>query len=194
MNNKKKIAGKTVIHIWNEKAGNYMAATGESHAPDLTEETIRLVTEWNFNETELDSGLTAYAKPIFGKNGNVTALIFLFPFGDPSFHSIMMEIVAYLPIVIPENDRLRVADFVARMAQSTVSFTQMDMESGIVNLKQRIFLKDTLYPREFLARIGDQVYSEADVLIPVLNKMVYTGLSAREAMAEVDARLGYAAG
>ncbi|MDO9326949.1 MAG: hypothetical protein Q7T80_18530 [Methanoregula sp.] len=169
-----------------------MTATGKSHGPDLIEETVRLVTEWNFNETQLDNGLTAYTKPIFGKNGNVTALIFLFPFGDPSFHAIMMEIVAYLPIVIPENDRLRVADFVARMAQSTVSFTQMDMESGIVNLKQRIFLKDTLYSREFLARVGDQVYAEADVIIPVLNKMVYAGLSAREAMAEVDAQLGYA--
>ncbi|MDO9326271.1 MAG: hypothetical protein Q7T80_15075 [Methanoregula sp.] len=189
-----KAQGKTVIHIMNEKAGNHMAEPGESPAPELAEETIRLVTEWNFNETVLDNGMTAYTKPVFGKNGNVTALIFLFPFGDPSFNSIMMEIVAYLPIVIPENDRLRVADFVARMAMSTVSFTQMDMESGVVNLKQRIFLKDKLYPREFLARIGDQVYSEADVIIPVLNKMVYAGLSAREAMAEVDANLGYSAG
>lgn len=170
-----------------------MAASEESQKPDLMSDTVMLVRKWNFNETQLDNGMTAYTKPIFGKNGNVTALIFLFPFGDPSFNSIMMEIVAYLPIVVPENDRLRVADFVARMAQSTVSLTQMDMESGIVNLKQRIFLKDTLYPNDFLVRIGDQVYAEADVILPVLNKMVYAGLTARDAMAEVDTKLGYSA-
>ena len=184
---------KIGIHIWKKKAGNLMAVNEEIQKPDLMSDTITLVTKWNFNETQLDNGMTAYTKPIFGKNGNVTALIFLFPFGDPSFHSIMMEIVAYLPIVVPENDRLRVADFVARMAQSTVSFTQMDMESGIVSLKQRIFLKDTLYPNDFLVRIGDQVYSEADVMIPVLSKMVYAGLPARNAMAEVDTQLGYSA-
>jgi hypothetical protein len=168
-----------------------MTVSGESHETDLMEEAVKLVTKWNFNETQLENGMTAYTKPIFGKNGNATALIFLFPFGDPSFHSIMMEIVAYLPVVVPEKDRLRVADFVARMAMSTVSFTQMDMESGIVNLKQRIFLKDKIYPNDFLVRIGDQVYAEADVIIPVLNKMVYAGLPARDAMAEVDANLGY---
>jgi hypothetical protein len=170
-----------------------MAVNEEIQKPDLMSDTVTLVTKWNFNETQLDNGMTAYTKPIFGKNGNVTALIFLFPFGDPSFHSIMMEIVAYLPIVVPENDRLRVADFVARMAQSTVSFTQMDMESGIVSLKQRIFLKDTLYPNDFHVSIGDKVYAEADVMIPVLSKMVYAGLPARNAMTEVDKQLGYSA-
>ena len=184
---------KIGMHIWKKKAENLMAANEESQRTDLMSDTVTLVTKWNFAETQLDNGMTAYTKPIFGKNGNVTALIFLFPFGDPSFHSIMMEIVAYLPIVVPENDRLRVADFVVRMAQSTVSFTQMDMESGIVSLKQRIFLKDTLYPNDFMVRIGDQVYAEADVMIPVLNKMVYTGLTARNAMAEVDTQLGYSA-
>jgi hypothetical protein len=191
MGDDRKLQGKTVIHILNKNAGKCMTVPNEPHETDLMQETVKLVTKWNFNETQLENGMTAYTKPIFGKNGNITSLIFLFPFADPSFHSIMMEIVAYLPIVVPEKDRLRVADFVARMALSTVSFTQIDMESGIVNLKQRIFLKDTLYPNDFLVIIGDQVYSEADILLPVLNKMVYNGLSAREAMAEADANLGY---
>lgn len=152
-----------------------------------------LVLEWNFNKTELDNGMTAYAKPIFGKNGNINSLIFLFPFGDPSFDAVMMEIVAYLPLAVPEKDRPVVADFVARMALSTVCFTQIDMDSGIVNLKQRIFLQERVLSKDLMARIGDQVYSEADVLLPVLNKMVYAGLSARNAMAEVDKNLGYSA-
>ena len=80
-----------------------MAVNEEIQKPDLMSDTVTLVTKWNFNETQLDNGMTAYTKPIFGKNGNVTALIFLFPFGDPSFHSIMMEIVAYLPVVVPEK-------------------------------------------------------------------------------------------
>jgi hypothetical protein len=169
-----------------------MAPDSETHNPELMDEAVRLVTDWNFSKTELENGPTAYTKPVFGKNGSVTSLIFLFPFGDPSFHAIMMEIVAYLPLVIPEKDRPKVADFVARMGQSTVAFTQMDMESGIVSIKQRIFLKDRIFPRDFMARVGDQVYAEADVLLPVLNRMVYAGLSARDAMAEVDAELGYA--
>jgi hypothetical protein len=37
------------------------------------------------------------------------------------------------------------------------------------------------------------VYAEADVIIPVLNKMVYAKLTARDAMAEVDTKLGYSA-
>jgi hypothetical protein len=137
--------------------------------------------------------LTAYVKPIFGKNGNLNSLIFLFPFGDPSFDAIIMEIVAYLPLVVPEKNRSAAADFVARMAQSTVSFTQFDMESGIVSLKQRVFLQGSVFSKDLMARIGDKVYSEADVLLPVLNKMVYAGLSARDAMAEVDKNLGYSA-
>jgi len=168
-----------------------MAAGRKPGQPDLMDETVALVTKWNFNKTELENGMTAYTKPVFGKNGNVTAIIFLFPFADPSFHSIMMEIVAYLPVVVPEQDRPRVADFVARMAQSAVAFTQLDMDTGIVSMKQRIFLKDTLFPADFMAIIGDQVYAEADVLIPVLSKMVYAGLSARDAIAEADAMLGY---
>ena len=168
-----------------------MAAGKESQSPDLMSETVRLVQTWNFSETQLDNGMTAYTKPIFGKNGNITSLIFLFPFADPSFNAIMMEIVAYLPIVIPDQDRGRVADFVARMAQKTVSFAQMDMDSGMVCMKHRIFLKDRLFPNDFLGIIGDQLYGEADALIPVLNKMVYAGLTARDATSEVDVLMGY---
>jgi hypothetical protein len=174
-----------------KKAGTRMAAGNDTKSPDLMSETVALVLKWNFSETQLDNGMTAYTKPIFGKNGNITSIIFLFPFADPSFDAIMMEIVAYLPIVIPENDRLRVADFVARMAQKTVSFSQLDMDSGIVNLKHRIFLKDRLFSNDFLAIIGDQLYGESDALIPVLNKMVYAGLSAIDATAEVDVLMGY---
>lgn len=154
-------------------------------------EAEKLVTAWNFQKTELENGLTAYMKPVFGKNGNVNSLIFLFPFGDPSFDTVMMEIVAYLPLAIPEKERQNVADFVARMAQSTVSFAQLDMETGVISLKQRIFLQKKTFSRDLMVRIGDQVYAEADVLIPVLNKMVYAGVSARDAMTEVDKNLGY---
>jgi hypothetical protein len=161
--------------------------------PGVVAQVEALVLKWNFNKTELENGMIAYAKPIFGKNGNINSLIFLFPFGDPSFDAVMMEIVAYLPLAVPEKDRPGVADFVARMALSTVCFTQIDMDSGIVNLKQRIFLQGSVFSKDLMARIGDQVYSEADVLLPVLNKMVYAGLSARDAMAEVDKNLGYCA-
>jgi hypothetical protein len=174
-----------------EKAGNRMTNGKESPGPDLMNETVRLVQTWNFSETQLDNGMTAYTKPIFGTNGNITSLIFLFPFADPSFNAIMMEIVAYLPIVIPEQDRPRVADFVVRMAQKTVSFAQLDMDTGIVSMKHRIFLKDRLFPNDFLGIIGDQLYGEADALIPVLNKMVYAGLLPKDATAEVDILMGY---
>lgn len=169
----------------------HMAAGTDSMSPDLMNEIINLVLSWNFSETQLDNGMTAYTKPIFGKNGNVTSLIFLYPFGDPSFNAIMMEIVAYLPVVVPEKDRAVVADFVARMAQKTISFTQLEMDSGIVSLKHRIFLKDRLFPNDFLAVIGDQLYGEADALIPILNKIVYAGLSALDATTEVNTVMGY---
>jgi hypothetical protein len=163
----------------------------QENTPGLIARAEKLIVGWNFNKTELDNGMTAYVKPVFGKNGNINSIIFLFPFGEPSFDAVMMEIVAYLPLAVPEKDRPKVADFVARMALSTVSFTQLDMESGIVNLKQRVFLQGHVFTPELMARIGDQVYSEADLLLPVLNRMVYTELSARDAMAEVDKSLGY---
>ena len=160
-------------------------------AQSTIEKAEKLVYEWNFNKTELDNGLTAYVKPVFVKSGNLNSLIFLFPFGEPSFDAVMMEIVAYLPLAVPEEKRQVVADFVARMALSTVCFIQLDMDSGIVNAKQRVFLQGTTFTKDLMARIGDQVYSEADVIMPVLNKMVYAGLSAQDAKAEVDRNLGY---
>ena len=165
----------------------------ENTATGTISQAEALVFAWNFTKTELDNGMTAYVKPVFVRNGNLNSLIFLFPFGDPSFDAVMMEIVAYLPLAVPEENRPVVADFVARMALSTVCFTQLDMESGIVSLKQRVFLQGTVFSKDLMGRIGDQVYSEADVLLPVLNKIVYAGLSARDAMAEVDRNLGYSA-
>lgn len=163
----------------------------EDAAQSTMEKAEKMVYEWNFSKTDLDNGLTAYMKPVFTRNGNLNSLIFLFPFGEPSFDAVMMEIVAYLPLAVPEEKRQVVADFVARMALSTVCFIQMDMESGIVNVKQRVFLQGHIFTRDLMARIGDQVYAEADAILPVLNKMVYAGFRPEEAKAEVDTSLGY---
>ncbi|NMB79108.1 MAG: hypothetical protein GYA23_08450 [Methanomicrobiales archaeon] len=165
----------------------------ETAGPGIVAKAEQLVLEWNYAKTELANGMIAYAKPVFGSNGNINSLIFLFPFGDPSFDAVMMEIVAYLPQTVPEKDRAAVAEFVARTALSTVCFTQLDMESGIVCLKQRIFLQGRVFSPDLMTRIGNQVVAEADVLLPVLNKMIYAGLPAKDAMAEVDANLGYGA-
>ena len=79
------------------------------------------------------------------------------------------------------------------MGTLTVSFLLLGMDSGIVSMKQRVLLKDHVFSPAYLAVVAEILYSEADAIVPILNKMIYANLSARDAMMEVDTALGYAA-